>query len=250
MLRDVLAGLGLPASAYHGGMPDVARSRVQASFMTGERRIVVATNAFGMGVDKPDVRIVLHWELPGTLEAYYQEAGRAGRDGEAARCVAFVRKGDLDLQRGFIDRSRPRGRVIRRVGRSLGREADPSGRVSVAPDTLARRVGGKATAAVVLSSVRVLIDAGAVRALGRLPEADDSGGSNGGGAGASTIEVGVRSGRPDLSGARALRLAALAQLRAVERYALSHQCRRRSLLGYFGEEMEGECGGCDRCQIP
>jgi hypothetical protein len=133
------------------------------------------------------------------------------------------------------------------VGQRLGREADPSGRVSVAPDTLARRVGGNATADVVLSSVRVLIDAGAVRALGRLPEADDSAGSNGGRAEASKIEVGVRNGRPDLSGARTLRLAALAQLRAIQRYALSRRCRRRSLLGYFGEEIEGKCGGCDRC---
>jgi len=249
VLRDALAGLGLPVLAYHGGMPDDERSRVQESFMAGDRRVVVATNAFGMGVDKPNVRLVVHWELPGTLEAYYQEAGRAGRDGEPARCVAFVRKGDLELQRGFIDRSRPRERVIRRVGRRLGRDADPSGRVSVAPEALARRIGGSATVDVVLSSVRVLVDAGAVRAFRRLPEADDRGMSSGS-AGSRTIEVGVRSGRPNLSGARELRLAARTQLRAIERYALSRRCRRRSLLEYFGEKLEDECGGCDRCQPP
>src|SRR5690606_16483812 len=73
-LRDRLAAYGLPAEAYHAGLRPEARARVQAAFMAGERRVVVATNAFGMGVDKADVRLVVHWQLPGTLEAYYQEA--------------------------------------------------------------------------------------------------------------------------------------------------------------------------------
>ncbi|HZD05838.1 MAG TPA: ATP-dependent DNA helicase RecQ, partial [Longimicrobiales bacterium] len=81
VLRDALSRLGLPAAAYHGGLAAEERSRVQDAFMEGTHRVVVATNAFGMGVDKPDVRLVVHWQLPGTLEAYYQEAGRAGRDG-------------------------------------------------------------------------------------------------------------------------------------------------------------------------
>ena len=109
-LRDRLAALGVPAEAYHARLTAEERARVQAAFMSGERRVVVATNAFGMGVDKADVRRVVHWQLPGTLEAYYQEAGRGGRDGAPALCVALHAPGDARLHRAFVDRSRPAAR--------------------------------------------------------------------------------------------------------------------------------------------
>jgi ATP-dependent DNA helicase RecQ len=87
-VRDSLAGWGLRTEAYHAGLPGEERSRVQAAFMNDECRVVVATNAFGMGIDKADVRLVAHVQLPGTLEAYYQEAGRAGRDGAPSSCAS------------------------------------------------------------------------------------------------------------------------------------------------------------------
>ena len=87
---------------YHGKLAASERSNVQEAFMSGERRVMVATNAFGLGIDKPDIRFVLHYQLPATLEAYYQEAGRAGRDGELARCTLLFLRGDKAIQQFFM----------------------------------------------------------------------------------------------------------------------------------------------------
>ena len=92
---------------YHGGMNDEERERAQNEFMKGERDIVVATNAFGMGIDRSDIRFVVHFEVPGSVEAYYQEAGRAGRDGEAATCELFFNHADTRVQEFFIEGSNP-----------------------------------------------------------------------------------------------------------------------------------------------
>lgn len=98
-LVRVLWRLGFRAAAYHAGLTKDERSRALARFIGGEIPVMVATCAFGMGIDKPDVRMVLHWTLPATPESYYQEAGRAGRDGAAARCLALHAPGDGVLHR-------------------------------------------------------------------------------------------------------------------------------------------------------
>ena len=90
---------GFAAMHYHAGRTALARERAQAAFEAGRTRVLVATNAFGMGVDLPDIRLIVHFQTPGSVEAYYQEAGRAGRDGEPARCVLFFGPGDLATQR-------------------------------------------------------------------------------------------------------------------------------------------------------
>jgi len=97
--------LGITARHYHAGLPGEERTRIQDAFMTGSLSFVVATNAFGMGIDRPDVRQVVHYSLPGSLEAYYQEAGRAGRDGLPARATLLYSTEDRALQEWFIDNS-------------------------------------------------------------------------------------------------------------------------------------------------
>jgi len=87
---------------YHGRLGARERRENQDAFMEGRLSAIVATNAFGMGIDKPDIRCVIHYSMPGSLEAYYQEAGRAGRDGEAARCVLFHQAEDRRIHRYFI----------------------------------------------------------------------------------------------------------------------------------------------------
>jgi ATP-dependent DNA helicase RecQ len=242
IVRDRIARLGLRVETYHAGMRDEGRSRVQAAFMDGELRTVVATNAFGMGVDKPDVRLVVHDAAPGSLEAYYQEAGRAGRDGEASHCVALYAPGDLELQRAFLDRSRPSVGALRRFLSGLREELAGEGRGDVELGALSRRLGRgwsveRSEAALrFLSGVGLLRFQGAASGTPRPRE------------GSLQASVSLRPGRPRFGRARILRRAGLARLKAVHRYVLGRRCRRRSLLSYFGEDSpEGPCGGCDRC---
>ncbi len=96
---------GVRAAAYHAGLPDALRHKAQDAFMDGSQQIIVATNAFGMGIDKPDIRFVTHFQMPGSLEAYYQEIGRAGRDGDAASCVMLFNYADKRTHDFFIDNS-------------------------------------------------------------------------------------------------------------------------------------------------
>jgi ATP-dependent DNA helicase RecQ len=106
-IRNALARRGLRAEAYHAGLSPEERVRVQAYFLSDPSPVVVATNAFGMGIDRPDVRLVAHDQLPGSIEDYYQEAGRGGRDGGPALCVAFHGPRDRKLHQAFRDRTHP-----------------------------------------------------------------------------------------------------------------------------------------------
>jgi ATP-dependent DNA helicase RecQ len=108
-LAQLLAGRGARAAAYHGRLPDEERRRVHDGFTGRGIDVVVATSAFGMGVDLPDIRQVFHCHAPGSLEAYYQEAGRAGRDGEPAECLLLWSPADRDLQSFFIEQAFPDG---------------------------------------------------------------------------------------------------------------------------------------------
>ena len=111
-LTTILEAEGYSVTGYHGGMEKAERERAQNDWVAGKKAIIVATNAFGMGIDKPDVRFVIHFTMPGTIEAYYQESGRAGRDGITSYCVSFSSYGDVRLQEFFIDNAHPPREVI------------------------------------------------------------------------------------------------------------------------------------------
>ena len=106
---------GESAAAYHGGLGADVRAKRQEAWLRGETRLIVATNAFGMGIDKPDVRFVIHVDVPGTLEAYYQEAGRGGRDGKTAYAVLLFQDGDEQTQRALIEDGYPDAQTVRAV---------------------------------------------------------------------------------------------------------------------------------------
>ncbi len=159
---------GLPAGAYHGGLPHAERVRVQDDFMTGRVPVVVATNAFGMGVDKDDVRAIVHLDLPGTVEAYYQEIGRAGRDGRPARVVLLFREQDRRTQEFFIQTGHPPAADVQAVWRALvARGVNP---VPVDVERLALELAGdlseSAGERLVRSCLAVLRREGRVERLG------------------------------------------------------------------------------------
>ncbi len=153
----------IPAAAYHAGLDDARRHEVQDAFMSEKVRAIVATNAFGMGIDKPNVRLVIHYAMPGTLEAYYQEAGRAGRDGLQAACYLLHSFPDRFTHEFFIKGNYPERPLIEEVYEVLRRSADQSGAVDLTPEEIAVRLKTKAGARDVESSLRVLTQAGAYR---------------------------------------------------------------------------------------
>lgn len=163
---DLLNCAGVPCVAYHAGIAGPVREALQDRFMSGEVRVVCATNAFGMGVDKPDVRLVAHVAMPGSLEAYYQEAGRAGRDRAPARCVLLHRPDDGRTHRFLIEQAHPGRAVVEAAFEAMRQRADADGVVQIASDALARAVPEARGTAQVEAATRVLQRAGALERAG------------------------------------------------------------------------------------
>jgi len=160
-VSDYLNARGIRSVAYHAGLTPADRHRLQESFIAGDAGVVVATNAFGMGIDKPDVRLVVHYEYPGSLEAYYQEAGRAGRDRKAAECVVLHAPADQRTHEFLIDQAHPPRETLEPVLRTLQRVAT-NRIVSGSLDQIARATSNGSTRALD-SALSALRRAGAVR---------------------------------------------------------------------------------------
>ncbi len=159
-----LSRAGITAAAYHAGLDDDRRKEVQNAFMSEAVRVIVATNAFGMGIDKRNVRLVIHHAMPGSLEAYYQEAGRAGRDGGPADCFLLHAFQDRFTHEFFIKGACPDRAVVEGVYAAACREADDDGLVTADTGALAAATKGKISDREAESAVRVLVAAGALSA--------------------------------------------------------------------------------------
>ena len=240
-VQGLLAEHGVRALAYSGAMADTERTRVQDAFMHGEAPVVVATNAFGMGVDRPDIRFVAHWDVPGSIEAYYQEVGRAGRDGAYAWCELFFNYADVRTQEFFIESANPPAEHVHELYAAI-RDAcgqGERGEASMSPEDWAARAGLKSSLAV-RNLIALFERNGLLRRERRV------------GSPWSVITV------PPIGDLAALRTicAGLAQKEAADRerlrelldYVDARGCRHRFLLAYFGERTPPHpCTKCDVC---
>jgi ATP-dependent DNA helicase RecQ len=221
--------LGIDAGAYHAGMRAADREAVQARFMAGELDVVVATTAFGMGIDKADVRFVLHAEVADSLDSYYQEVGRAGRDGDRADAVLFYRPEDLGLRKFFASSS-PDEQALRKVV-TLVAHAEGA----VQPAALAQEMDVSQNRLAGL--VNLLEQAGAVDvgADGAIDEHDQPVAPEA--AAEAAVELAESHRRVEQS-----------RVEMMRGYAETIGCRRQFLLSYFGEILDEPCGNCDTCE--
>ena len=238
---------GVNAHAYHAGLPPEERTATQEAFMRGEAPVIVATNAIGMGVDKPDIRAVVHWDLPGTVEAYYQEIGRAGRDGLPSQVTLLYRTSDRRTQEFFIRMSHPPLDLVHGTWNALQTGENP---LFCSVRELAGRVQADEPNERAVSSCLTLLEReGWLRRLSvRRPTARRPTASAGPtGTGGFRL---LKPGEPlalDEARLRERRQRDYEKLDRMVDYAHA-PCRRRYLLEHFGENPPfAACGNCDAC---
>ena len=241
--------LGEPAIAYHAGLPRDERAAAQRRFMSGDVRVVVATNAFGMGVDKADVRTVCHETVPQSVEAYYQEAGRAGRDGRPARCLLFAEPRDKGLHTFFIERAGIDEQQVRQVATLLERDADRRSPPTLEGLEAPRRYEGDAVA--IASAVGTEPDGlraivGHLASAGVLQPAPSAPDRVSGRLIAPCDGAALARCRAAINEAQRGRWR---QYRAIWKFVEDRSCRRRAMLDHFGDHStpapDGPC--CDVC---
>ncbi len=238
LAADLESALGEPALAYHAGLARGARAEGLRRFLADDVRVVCATNAFGMGVDKPNVRTVVHASVPASLEAYYQEAGRAGRDGAPARALLLAENRDKALHVHFIKRDEVEPGLPGWLADRLTAAADGDGRYSLEGAPLARDLGGGGDR--VRSLVGHLTRAGVVRPSPSAPDRV---------AGTVTSAFDRRADALCRASVEEAARARWRQYREIWAYVEGDSCRRRAILSHFGDSAAPGSGErcCDVC---
>jgi ATP-dependent DNA helicase RecQ len=239
-VSDQLESWRIRVARYHGGIDDDAREAAQNRFTQNDCDVVVATNAFGMGIDRADLRFIAHFEIPGSLEAYYQEAGRGGRDGEPAECELLFNYADTRVQEFFIDGSNPPIDLIRHLYLLLGRVASETGEIAMSTKDLAARLDSENNDMATRSALTILerhnlierydIPGRRMRGI-KLLRGD-----------LRPVELPI-----DVRALQEKEKRDRAKLKSMVAYAYGRECRQKMMLRYFGDPELNNCGACDQC---
>lgn len=225
-LSSRLKSLDIKAAHYHAGMTQEQRIRTQKNFENDSVPVIVSTVAFGMGVDKPNIRHVIHYNIPGSIEGYYQEAGRAGRDGKDATCTLLFMAKDVNTQRFLMDRNFPTDAQIREVMKFI-------------------RAGGTdgARSQELLTSLNIADSAlnSALDLLKHLELIEQD--ANG----LLLAKPGAEQRKIDTDYLNQRRKRDTARLDRIVQYGQKRTCRRSQILTYFGQQLTQPCSGCDVC---
>jgi ATP-dependent DNA helicase RecQ len=225
-IAGILRESGHSACHYHAGLSNSERQRNQFLFESGQADIIVSTVAFGMGIDKPDIRQVVHFNMPPSLENYYQEAGRAGRDGEHANCSLLFQPKDISTQKWLISKNYPDEAELALIYKTVkDRGLNP-----IKTQELIKNLNISETA--LMSGLSLLKDL-------QLIDASADGGffqrSN------------EESPKIDTTPLSQRKQHELNRLQNIINYLNAQRCRREAILDYFGQSLEGNCSGCDVC---
>jgi ATP-dependent DNA helicase RecQ len=240
-----LQELGLSVATYHAGMSDGQRIKAQEDFMTGRKQMIVATNAFGMGIDKPDIRFVAHYQMPGSIEAYYQEIGRAGRDGLESTCLLLFNYADKNTHDFFIEGSYPNGTLVKAVYDAL--VATGLKRIELTSSEIAKRAVEKNEMAV-NSALYLLERAGHIDRTTVGPNRTEP-------AAKRTRSIlmledprpsTLRTNQTDVARRGDLERR---KLREMIEFCYTEYCYRAYILDYFGDRHHArQCGTCGNCR--
>ncbi len=215
------------AACYHAGLSPDVRKKVQNSFEADRISVIVSTVAFGMGVDKANIRRVIHYNMPGSMENYYQEAGRAGRDGNDATCTLLYQAKDIYTQRWLMDKNFPDAKAVAHLLKFLHDNSQQSMRPMDLHKRMRMEDSAINSALDLLKHLNLLdVDASGVRAREisghRMP----------------SIDMSWLDARKDRDSYR---------LNQIIKYAQDATCRRKQILAYFGQTLDNGCTGCDAC---
>lgn len=246
-VSELLNEAGIKSGYYHGQLKKSERDRVQQDWMDEVTPVVVATTAFGMGINKPNLRYVVHYDLPASLEAYYQEAGRAGRDGEPAKGVLIYDPRDRNIQSFFIGGSVPSESNLRDLWDDIRKTLRAKEKSNVEPGAV--KTLGIAEVAKIrnlpVARIRPLV--AALEQAGGVAHLEGHGDNQDTVTFRKTHVLGKRL-KLDMKVLQARKQYEQSRLDMMLRYASTRDCRRKLMLGYFGEDFgRDNCGACDNC---